>query len=39
MRALRHERLPNQFFFACGLAFLAGAIVSAAGFITGALLH
>lgn len=38
-RSMKHEQASNAFFFAIALAFLAGAALAAAGFVTGALLH
>lgn len=39
LRALRADHAANRLLLWCCLAFVAGAGVSAAGFIAGALLH
>jgi hypothetical protein len=39
LRALRADGAPNRLFLGCCLAFVAGAGISAAGFIVGAMLH
>lgn len=39
LRALRQEQVPNRIFLACCGAFVAGAAIATAGFVTGALLR